>query len=144
MVKTAICAALVLAGKARGRPAGNGLTVVLVNNTLVGQWMDELAKFAPSLRVARYYGTKQTITAATDVVVTTPNTKPSDAMTLRARRLIVDESHLYEPKSDPKLPTTKIHKDYSRLQFVWCVTGTPMSSSLTQLESQARMLGRTC
>lgn len=198
MGKTAVCAALVLAAKARASPP-NGLTVVLVNNTLVGQWLDELAKFAPTLHVARYYGTKQLVSYATDVVVTTPNTRPSDMILAsvpthartrrarhpaplpalpaqlhlaypsrpewlpaplllplrpmsrcrirvrpqsRARRLIVDESHLYEPKAEPKQPVQKIHKLYTHLDYVWCVTGTPMSNSLQQLETQARMIGQ--
>ena len=41
-------------------PAPNldfGLTVVLTSCTLLGQWQDELRKWAPSLRVAMYYGT---------------------------------------------------------------------------------------
>ena len=61
MGKTAVCCALMLAAKARDRREGRhkGLTVVLVNNSLVGQWVDELHKFAPGLRCARYYGTKQ-------------------------------------------------------------------------------------
>ena len=49
--------------------------------------------------------------------------------------------HRYEPKSDPKLPTTKIMGAYTNAKYVWCVTGTPMSQSLGQLEWQARMLG---
>ena len=40
--KTAVCTALILATRHQGK------TVVLVNNTLVGQWVDELRKFALS------------------------------------------------------------------------------------------------
>ena len=58
MGKTAVCAALVCASKAKH---GRMLTVVLVNNSLVGQWLDELEKFAPLLHVCRYYGSKQPI-----------------------------------------------------------------------------------
>ena len=32
------------------------LTVVVTTNALLGQWHDELTKFAPSLRVKWYYG----------------------------------------------------------------------------------------
>ena len=143
MGKTAVCAALVLAAKARRLSDGhktNELTVVLVNNTLIGQWMDELQRFAPTLCVARFYGSKQVVGPRTDVVVTTPNTRPNERMAA-ARRLVVDESHLYEPKSDPKLPSTKMYTEYTSPRFVWCVTGTPMSNSLVQLEHQARMIG---
>ena len=46
MGKTAVCAALMCHSKGT---ATGGLTVVLCNNTLVGQWVDEIKKFAPSL-----------------------------------------------------------------------------------------------
>ena len=32
------------------------LTTIIVNNTLVQQWADEIAKFAPTLKVLMYYG----------------------------------------------------------------------------------------
>ena len=68
-----------------------------------------MKKFAPGLKVARYYGTKQRVDASTDVVITTPHTKPPEIERFRkCTRLVLDESHLYEPKADPKLPPNKI------------------------------------
>lgn len=112
MGKTAVVTALVLAAKAspkERRPAEQGnLTVVLANNTLVGQWVDEIKKFAPGLSVVQAYGGKKLVSPLTDVVVTTPNCSPSAEMLRYCTRLVLDESHLYEPKSQPKLPATKM------------------------------------
>ena len=84
MGKTAVVTALVLAAKAspkERRPAEQGnLTVVLANNTLVGQWVDEIKKFAPGLSVVQAYGGKKLVSPLTDVVVTTPNCSPSGEM----------------------------------------------------------------
>ena len=66
MGKTAVCAALCCSAK---DTATGGLTVVVVNNSLVGQWVDELKKFAPGLKAVKYYGPrKEEITKAVDVV----------------------------------------------------------------------------
>ena len=46
-----------------------------------------------------------------------------------------------EPKADPKLPSTKIFHDY-KTSYIWCVTGTPCSTSLQGLATQARILGQ--
>ena len=75
MGKTAVVTALVLASSTQATPGG--ITVVLANNTLVGQWMDEIKKFAPSLKVAQFYGsTVRRVTRDLDIVVTSPNTNP--------------------------------------------------------------------
>ena len=145
MGKTAVCTALVLATRGQGR------TIVICNNTLVGQWIDELKKFGPELKVCKYYGGAHGASwRSADVVVTTPATKlPQQEVDpishqLKCYRLILDESHLYERGADPKLPTTRMFKsemDHYCPDVVWCVTGTPFSHSLEQLEMQARLVG---
>ena len=93
-----------------------------------------------------YGGSKVNFDA--DIFVTTPHSKPPPhfARDLQARvhRLIIDESHLYEKGADPKLPSTRVFKqrptDTYMADVVWCVTGTPFSNSLSQLEMQARMM----
>ena len=135
MGKTAVCCALILAA----RNYTGGLTVVLVNNTLVGQWMDEITKFAPTLNVVKHYGSHPPIQKTTDVVITTPHTKPCEQVLAKCRRLILDESHLYEPKADPKLPQGRVFK-YAA-SYIWCVTGTPFSTSLNGMATQASFLG---
>ena len=152
MGKTAVCSALVLASKRDGHCRGT--TVVLCNNTLVGQWIDELRKFAPGLTVRQFYGSSvRRVTRDIDIIVTTPNTAPPDELIPLAKRLIIDESHLYEKRADPKQPSTKILGNRTkhgkgvsgngyRPDFMWCVTGTPFSHSLAQLSTQAMMLGQ--
>ena len=205
MGKTAVCTALALATRGQGR------TIVICNNTLVGQWIDELKKFGPDLKVCKFYGapplrekkspaggsgyfmrhhthlrpphhirphhssppspprspsphhrtppprtppspggTHGASWKTADVVVTTPATKlpPQEvdgSNALRCHRLILDESHLYERGADPKLPTTRMFDagmDHYSPDVVWCVTGTPFSHSLEQLETQARLVGQ--
>jgi SNF2 family DNA or RNA helicase len=50
MGKTAVCISLMLANRPTDKK-GHGVTVVLTANSLLGQWNDEIAKFAPSLTV---------------------------------------------------------------------------------------------
>ena len=99
--------------------------------------------------MVKYYGGgKRELTQAyldsIDILITTPHTSPfkrrGAGLELKCRRLILDESHLYEKKASPKLPPRRVFEVY-RPSFVWCVTGTPFSNDLNQLETQARMLG---
>ena len=73
-----------------------------------------------------------------------PQQEVDSSFRLKCHRLILDESHLYERGADPKLPTTRMFKgrtDHYSPDVVWCVTGTPFSHSLEQLETQARLVG---
>jgi len=157
--KTAVCAAVCLANPASRKVVSYSknnprCTVVLVHNTLVGQWTDELRKFAPHLKLGRGYGSRRAFTQeyldSIDVLVTTPHSglglgrKTSSLggdVVGHVRRLVLDESHLYEKGAEPKMPTTKVFTQW-RAKFVWCVTGTPFSTQLVQLETQARILGQ--
>ena len=194
-----MCAAVCLANPASRKVVSYSknnprCTVVLVNNTLVGQvcvqrgslplsrvactvtphtsvscmpltsrllppasppqWTDELRKFAPHLKLGRGYGSRRAFTQeyldSIDVLVTTPHSglglgrKTSSLggdVVGHVRRLVLDESHLYEKGAEPKMPTTKVFTQW-RAKFVWCVTGTPFSTQLVQLETQARILGQ--
>ena len=85
-----------------------------MNNTLVGQWHDEVRKFAPgAVVIANYGNSKRDLTQALvdscDIFITTPHSGPRRYSTvpttsILCRRLILDESHLYNAKSEPKLP----------------------------------------
>ena len=143
MGKTVVCAALILETRREGQ------TVVLVNNSLVGQWYDELRKCAPGLHVCKKYGSGSGDHRNADVIVTTPHSalpgKPTGGFI--CHRLIVDESHLYEQGALPKMPATKFlphipgHSSAYDAKCVWMVTGTPFSHSLEQLKVQAKALG---
>lgn len=110
-------------------------TLVVVPNTLVGQWFDEVRRFAPGLVTKMLYGvaakevTSETLDSV-DVLITTPHTKlPVEPSAVIFHRLIVDESHLLD--SDKK--TSASSWGQRQLEFlksiqaphVWCVTGTP-------------------
>ena len=77
-------------------------TLIVVPNTLLGQWHDELTRFAPNLTLRTLYGsagkevTKDNIGHA-DVLLTTPHTKmPVAADDVVFHRLIIDEAHLFD------------------------------------------------
>ena len=162
MGKTAVVTALCLANPpaaSEGKAVVTGgnsssastlkLTLVIVNNTLVKQWEDEVKRFAPALRVhSLYQGAGQGRAAAlrnleqVDVLITTPHAKwpveLGENSSMHIHRLIIDESHLLGGKSWKGL-TYKFLR--IRANHVWCVTGTPFSAGLPDLDSQARLLG---
>ena len=163
MGKTAVVTALCLAnppaapgGKAAAGGSGGGssststlkLTLVIVNNTLVKQWEDEVRRFAPSLRVhSLYQGAGEGRAAAlanlgqVDVLITTPHAKWTDQLCRYGQyihRLIVDESHLLGGRSWKGVLYKFLRV---RADHTWCVTGTPFSAGLPDLDYQARLLG---
>ena len=123
------------------------ITVVVTTNTLLGQWEEEFAKFAPSIRVGWYYsrpglpkGHLYFNIHNVDVVLTTHGTKlfselPTGAG-FRIHRLIIDEAHLPQSK--------RFYQNHGPVTAdnVWAVTGTPICSSLTDdLRLHARQIG---
>ena len=124
-------------------------TIVIVNNTLVQQWADELKKYAPSLEVQWYFGSSQNKAAAwrrlrqCDVLLMTPHMVTSanmpDALLQRMRvhRLVVDESHLL---AEASMGSKLLSLLQLRTRHVWLVSGTPFSTSLEQLKKQASLL----
>ena len=136
------------AGSASFRPGTDlKLTLVVVNNTLVKQWEDEIKKFAPGLAVHTLYnGAGQGRAAAlmhlrtADVLITTPHaTWPDELLGEHGRvhRLVVDESHLLNGSSW----RAQMRKLMSvPASHTWLVTGTPFSAGLADLTMQARLL----
>ena len=165
MGKTAVVAALILANPATLKPVPDErfakllsddgeqtklkLTIIVVNNTIVQQWADELKRFAPSLRVLMFYGDGKKKTAGlaqlrdVDVLLTTPHMAlpPYFLANVRAHRLVVDEAHLL---GDPNSTTTQKLNYLSQYQtsLMWLVTATPISTDLRQLTNQAHLLGQ--
>ena len=128
-----------------------GVTVIVVNNTLVQQWADELQKFAPSLEVYKFYASAANKEAAlrhlrtADVLLTTPHMigyvsgLPKRMLRhMRVHRLVVDESHLIAAKGGGQV---RSRLNLIRSPRTWLVSGTPFSTSLDQLEAQAALLG---
>ena len=128
-----------------------GLTMVVVNNTLVQQWHDEISKFAPNLTVHKFYATAANKEAALrnlrqcDILLTTPHmlayAKGLPRRMLRkmkVHRLIVDEAHLMADRGGKGVADRLRSIQTSR---TWLVSGTPFSTSLDQLEAQSALLG---
>ena len=112
------------------------------------QWVDEFKKFAPALNVCAYYGDGKKKSQAlaslrdVDVLIATPHAALPENFLDRvtAHRLVIDEAHLLTGGSTTasKLGTLS----HYRAGLVWLVTGTPFSTSLRQLTSQAQLLGQ--
>ena len=127
-------------------------TVVVVNNTLVQQWADEIKKFAPGLTVRMFFGSTALKRQAMqglrecDVLLTTPHMIGNShhgwgstllgAMTVH--RVVVDEAHLLATSS---MGSKLLSLQQMRTQNMWLVSGTPFSTSLSQLGKQAALLG---
>lgn len=145
MGKTIVVASLVLANPMKGvsthdRPK---TTLIVVNNTLVQQWYDELKKAAPTLSIFKIYASSKSLGKRqlkdVDIIVTTPHTKklPYDPSLTHFHRLIVDESHLMESSASDNRSWNHIsHKIIAfKSSYVWAVTGTPISLTAGCMDS---------
>ena len=127
------------------RPPGTstwGVTLVFAPGALLGQWMDELAKFAPGLKVVNIHSSsgncKKADVASADVLLSTPMSSLGDELSRQPiHRLIVDEAHAIghaQTKTVRKICAIGARN-------VWLLSGTPLSSSADELNSGARILG---
>ena len=96
MGKTMCCISLVLAHPLTPTKGDNRkkTTLIIVQNTLVQQWADEVQKYAPKLKVIMHYDKSRNYDALKsgkyDVVVTTPHMKLNQSNSA-FHRLIIDE-----------------------------------------------------
>lgn len=116
-------------------------TVVMTSVTLVGQWQDECQKHAPTLNVVRYHGSKSIPTESqiknADIIISTAtfDWNGDIARKFLFRRHVWDESHLQWVSA--KMSTLlSINAPWK-----WCVSATPMTSSLDELHRQQSFLG---
>lgn len=153
MGKTMVCISLILANPYTsstlaldkiGTPVC-GATLIMTSVSLIGQWLDELSKFAPSLKVVDRPSSARQCRDA-DVILTTTaasidflfEDSDSRISPLPIFRTIIDESHLI-----PR-PGTKTHMKLLmtlRTTNLWLVTGTPISRSYDDLKGGAYLLG---
>jgi len=145
------------APKARGSIYSRG-TLVVCNVSLVGQWIDEAkSKLKNPGLVYSYHGGSRTrdasILAQKSIVVTTYATLASDA-TYHARkskneseytapceqvrwwRIICDESHVLRANSGNTKAVLRLEAENK-----FCVTGTPINTSVTDLRNQLSFIG---
>ncbi|KAJ1815983.1 DNA-dependent ATPase fun30 [Coemansia sp. RSA 2598] len=123
-----------------------GPSMVVCPSSTLENWMNECAKFAPSLRVVAYYGSqaerlslqsKYEDESSYDVMVTTYNVATGnklDRLFLKKRRfhsLILDEGHMV------KNCTSSRYKWLMQIRtpFRLLLTGTPLQNNLQELVS---------
>ncbi len=117
--------------------------LIIVPASLVFNWLAELKKFAPHLKVTDYIGPKRKSKATTiklfDVVVTTYQTALKDIDILKKSvwtYVVLDESHYIKNRN------AKIFKGLSELPAVnkISLSGTPIENSLSDLWSQMEFI----
>jgi superfamily II DNA or RNA helicase len=120
-----------LAGRRRGKPS-----IVVAPKSVVANWRDEAARFAPSLRVLDYTGPERRAAAVAehDLVLTTYGTLRRDIEELHGVRFeyaILDEAqNVKNPKAQAAKAARLIAADH-RL----ALTGTPIENGLDDLAS---------
>ena len=146
MGKTMCIISLILANKSRSQgSARSRMTVVIVPNSLCGQWSDELRAHAPGLRTIMWYGTHKKDALQhyhnAHVCITTPHSVDGMPPCLKGsvHRLVMDEIHTYNTAPN-SAAFGECRKDFTP-SFVWLLTGTPFTSSLGELFKGAQLLG---
>jgi superfamily II DNA or RNA helicase len=113
--------------------------LVVVPTSLVPNWVSEVARFAPSLRVLALHGPQRAETftrmAENDVILTTYALLPRDVETLKKQPfslVVLDEAQ------QVKNPRTQARRALLALKIPRCVclTGTPLENHLGELWSQ--------
>lgn len=134
------------------RVVRDGLAVrllVICPNSLKGNWVAEISKFAPDLRVAVAEGlpkVRRRIFAETDanVVVTSYETARAEVTAILAllsrapTALVLDESH--SAKTWRSLTSTAARHISPRCPFRWLLSGTPVTNSPADLYTQIEIL----
>lgn len=150
--KTVQVLALLLAGKhARGDGDAPRPSLVVAPRSLVYNWLDEAARFAPSLATLDYTGAARKDLRRRfddhDLVITTYGTLRRDAAALarlRFRHAILDEAQAVKNASSQTAKAARLLRADRRL----VLTGTPIENRLAELGSlfeflNPGMLGRS-
>ncbi|MBD9399338.1 DEAD/DEAH box helicase [Pseudomonas sp. PDM11] len=112
--------------------------LIIMPTSLIPNWQDEAARFAPTLKVLALHGAKRRsqfkLIGEHDVVLTTYALLPRDLKALTAQRfhlLILDEAQsIKNPRSKAALAAGQINA-HQRL----CLSGTPLENNLGELWS---------
>ena len=117
--------------------------LVVAPTSLMGNWQDEAARFAPSLRVLLLHGAERLERFermdAYDLVLTTYALLPRDEEPLRRQQfhlLILDEAQYIKNPRSKATQTAGLLQARHRL----CLTGTPLENHLGELWSQFHFL----
>jgi SNF2 family DNA or RNA helicase len=108
--------------------------LIVAPASLLDNWEKELARFAPSLTLSRYHGTRRRLDRKKDVFLTTYQTAVRDAAKLAEEVfsfLVVDEAHLMKNAETRISRTAKSLRSRYRL----ALSGTPVENRLEDLRS---------
>ncbi|MDR1029403.1 MAG: DEAD/DEAH box helicase family protein [Treponema sp.] len=109
-------------------------SLIIAPAALLENWEQELRRFAPSLSVSRYHGTRRTLKEPHDVFLTTYQTAVRDSTKLQEHPfslLIVDEAHLMKNADTRGAKTIKQLQSQYRL----ALSGTPVENRLEDMRS---------
>ncbi|HEY5925423.1 MAG TPA: DEAD/DEAH box helicase [Kofleriaceae bacterium] len=115
--------------------AMGGKTLVVCPKSVLFNWLAEASKFRPDLTVATYAGTRRTLDASADIVLTSYPILRNDVEALAGVEwdtIILDESQMI------KNPDSQVARAAYRLRGKWRITlsGTPVENRLDELWSQ--------
>lgn len=116
-------------------------TLIVVPKSIVTQWVDEITKFAPSLRCKAWDGPERDSTNINFVdVVVAPYSVIRSGSRLHGihwDRIILDEAHEIRNRN------SKIFKNVNALRsdIRWVVTGTPVFNSMNDFVSLCEFVG---
>lgn len=109
--------------------------LVICPTTLVGNWMKECARFAPSLSVAVYHGAERRLcTSGTDVVITTYGILRRDLGKFKSKEwslAVIDEAQNIKNPGSEQSKAVKSLRARARV----AASGTPVENRLTELWS---------
>jgi SNF2 family DNA or RNA helicase len=108
--------------------------LVICPTTLLGNWLREVEKFAPSLKAKIYHGDDRHYTESIDIVITTYNLVRIREEFFANRKwtlLVVDEAQNIKNPSTYQTQSIKALKSEFRI----AMTGTPIENRLTELWS---------
>jgi len=112
-----------------------GKTLVVCPKSVLFNWMSEVAKFRPDLRVATYAGARRALDPEADLIITSYPILRNDVETLAAAAwdtVVLDESQTI------KNPDSQVARAAYKLKAGWKLTlsGTPVENRLDELWSQ--------
>jgi superfamily II DNA or RNA helicase len=112
-----------------------GRSLVVAPTSVLHNWLAEIARFRPGLRVARYHGAARTLDPTADVTVTTYAILRIDADILAGEAwdaVVLDEAQ------NVKNPDSQVARAAFRMRADWrlTLTGTPVENRLDELWSQ--------
>ena len=120
-------------------------TLVVVPKSIVGQWCDEIKRFAPSLSVASFDGAKRSLPETLPNVVVAPysilphrvGSPMCPLLSVEWDRVILDEGHeIRNKKSKSHIACAAL-----RAPIRWVVSGTPVFNSIKDFVALCSFVG---